>query len=56
MWATTIETDLEPLFYARWGKDWVKGSSELAQDRRAWSASVNDVVNSIGDPGSNRPE
>ncbi len=35
--------------YARWRKDWVSVSSELAQDRRAWSASVRDVVNPIGD-------
>ncbi len=33
----------------------MKVSSELAQDRRAWSASVRDVVNSIGDAGSTRP-
>ncbi len=42
--------DLKPLSgprvfgNARWRKDWVKVSSELAQDRRAWSASVRDVV------------
>ncbi len=52
---------LEPLSgprvfgHAQWGKDWMKVSSELAQDRRAWSASVRDVVNSIGDAGSTRP-
>ncbi len=40
---------------ARWKKDWVKVSSELAQDRRAWSASVRDVVNAIGDASSIRP-
>ncbi len=39
---------------ARWGKDWVKVSSELAQDRRAWRASVRDVVNSIRDADSTR--
>ncbi len=44
-WAATIKADLEPLSgprvfgHARWRKDWVKVSSELAQDRRAWSAS-----------------
>ncbi len=60
-WATTIKTDLEPISgpwvfgHARWRKDWVKVSSELAQDRRAWSASVRDVVNAIGDAGSTRP-
>ncbi len=60
-WATTIKTDLEPhsgprIFgHARWRKDWVKVSSKLAQDRRAWSAFVQDVVNSIGDAGSTRP-
>ncbi len=36
-------------------KDWVKVSSELAQDRRAWNASVRDVVNANGDVGSTRP-
>ncbi len=51
-----IKADLESLSdHARWRKDWVKVSSELAQDRRAWSASVQDVVNSIGDAGSPRP-
>ncbi len=40
---------------ARWRKDWVKVSSELAQDRRAWSASVQNVVNAVGDAGSIRP-
>ncbi len=50
-WATTIKADLEALFrprvfgHARWRKDWVNVSSELAQDRRAWSASFRDVVN-----------
>ncbi len=38
-WATTIKVDLEPLSgprvfgHARWKKDWVKASSELAHDR-----------------------
>ncbi len=56
-----MKADLEPHFglwvygYARWRKDWVKVSSELAQDRRVWSASVRDVVNAIGDAGSTRP-
>ncbi len=36
-------------------RDWVKVSSELTQGRRAWSASVRDVVNAIGDAGSTRP-
>ncbi len=57
-WATAIKADLEPLpvprvfGYARLRKDWVKVSSELTQDRRALSASVRDVVNSIGDAGT----
>ncbi len=61
-WATTIKVDLEPISgprvfgHARWRKDWVKVSSELTQDRRAWSASVREVVNAIGDAGSTRPE
>ncbi len=33
----------------------MKVSSELTQDRTAWSASVRDVVNSLGDAGSTRP-
>ncbi len=60
-WATTTKADLKPISrprvfgHARWRKDWVKVSSELVQDRRAWSASIRDVVNSIGDAGSTRP-
>ncbi len=60
-WATTIRADLEPISgpqvfgHARWRKDWVKVSSERAQDRRAWSASVRDVVKAVGDAGSTRP-
>ncbi len=47
----TLKADLEPLSgprvlgHARWRKDLVKVSSELAQSRRAWSVSVRDVVN-----------
>ncbi len=62
MWATAIQADLEPLSgprvfgYARWRMDWVKVSSEFAQDRRTLGlASVHDVVNSIDDAGSTRP-
>ncbi len=54
-WATTVKADLEPRVFghARWRKVWMKVSCELAvQDRRAWSASVRDVVNAIGDAGS----
>ncbi len=57
-WATTIKADLEPLSgprvfgHARWRKCWVKISSELAQGRRAWSASVRDVINTVSDGGS----
>ncbi len=56
-WATTTKADLEPISgprvfgHARWRKDWVKVSSELAQDRRTLGASARDVVNSIGDAG-----
>ncbi len=39
----------------RWRKDWVKVFNELAQDRRAVSASVRDVVNSIGDASLTHP-
>ncbi len=61
LWATTIRADLEALLgprvfgHARWIKDWVNVSSELAQDRGAWSASVRDGVNRIGDGGSTGP-
>ncbi len=33
----------------------MKVSSKLAQDRRAWGASIRDVVNWIGDAGSTNP-
>ncbi len=36
---------------AWWRKDWVKLSSEPAQDRRAWVASNPDVVNFTGEAG-----
>ncbi len=55
MIGSTIKADPEPLSgprvfgYARRGKNWMNVSSELTQDRRAWSASVRDVVNSFGD-------
>ncbi len=58
-WAT--KADLEPLSgprifgYTRWRKDCVKVSSELAQCRRAWGASIRDLVNCIGDVGLTRP-
>ncbi len=54
MWITTIKADLEPLSgprvigYVRWRTSWV-------QDPRAWSASIRDVINFIGDAGSTRP-
>ncbi len=32
-------------------KDWVRVSSKLEQDRRAWDASIRDAVNSISDAG-----
>ncbi len=59
IWATTIKADLQPISgprlfgHARWRNDWTNGSSELAQDRCACSASALDVVNAIGDAGSN---
>ncbi len=58
MWTFTIKADLSKprvFGHTRWRKDWAKDSSELAQDRRAWSASVRDVVNAICDAGSTRP-
>ncbi len=45
-WTTTIKADMKPISgqrvfgYARWRNDWVKVSTELAHDRRAWAASV----------------
>ncbi len=60
-WTTMGKADLEPISgprvfgHARSRQDWVKVSSELAQDRRAWNVSVRDVVNAIGDAGSTRP-
>ncbi len=60
-WASTIKADLIPIFgprvfgHARWIEGWVKVSSEPATDRRAWSVSVRDVVNAIGDAGSTPP-
>ncbi len=57
-WETTIKADTEHLSvprvfgHARWRKDWVKVSSELTRERRAWGASVRDVVSSIGVAGS----
>ncbi len=49
--ATTLKGDhLEPRVFgqARWRKDWVTVSYELAQDCQARGASVRDVVNSTG--------
>ncbi len=60
-WATTTKADLEPISgprvygHARWRKDCVKVYSKLAQDRRAWNATVRDMVNAIGHAGSTRP-
>ncbi len=59
--ATAIKADLHPISgprvfgHARRRKGWVKVSSEFVHDRRAWSASVRDVFNAIGDAGSTRP-
>ncbi len=45
-WVTIIKADLEPISgprdfgHARWRRGCVKVSSELAQDRRVWSASA----------------
>ncbi len=51
-WATMIKADLDRESSATHD---VKVSSELAQDCRAWSTSVRDLINSIGDAGSTRP-
>ncbi len=39
---------------ARWRKDWAKVSSELTQDRRAWSASIRLVMSAQPAPGKCR--
>ncbi len=53
--STMIKAGLEHLSgYARYRKNWVKVSSELAQDRRVWGDSIQYVVNSICDDGSTR--
>ncbi len=61
-WTTAIKADLEiprtqprVFGHARWGKVWAKASSELAQDRWAWSASIRDVVNLIVDASPTHP-
>ncbi len=59
---TTIKADLESFSlprifgYARWRKEWVKVSSELARDRLVRGAFLRDVVNSTVVAGSTRPE
>ncbi len=61
-WATTLKEGVEPLSgprvygYTRWRKDWVNVSSGLAKDHRVLSASLQDVVNSIGYADSTRSE
>ncbi len=42
--------------WAQWRKNWVKVSSELTQDRRAWVVPIRDDTNSIGDYGSTHPQ
>ncbi len=60
-WATTIKAEVEPFYgprafgHARLRKDWVKVSSVFTQVRRAWNASVRDMVCSIGDVRSTHP-
>ncbi len=55
---TTVKADLEPhsgrrvFGHARWRKDWVKISSELARDRQLWNASVQEVMSSRCDASS----
>ncbi len=41
---------------ARWEKNWMKNSTELAQDRYAWAASIRDAASSIREAGSTRAE
>ncbi len=53
----TLEDDLQPLIaWTQWRKDWAIISSELPKNRWVWSVSIRDVVSSIGDVGSTRPE
>ncbi len=42
--------------HARWKKDWLKASSELAHDLRAWNAFVRDVVNLVRGEGVACPQ
>ncbi len=43
-WMATIKVDLEPLSRPR-SLGYTQVSSELAQDHRAWSSSIQDLVN-----------
>ncbi len=60
-WTTTLTEPVEPLpgllvfGCARKRKDWVKVSSELAQDHQAWTTSIRFAVSSFNGAGSIRP-
>ncbi len=52
-WATTLQKDLVRLIgpavvgIRRWNKEWASLAMDLAQDRRAWSAAVQDAANAM---------
>ncbi len=60
-WALTDMAHLELLSgqrvfgYALWRQDWVKVSSYLTHGRRAYGASIRDVIDSINYAGSPHP-
>jgi len=54
-WLGTIKADAEvisgPHSYGvqRWRRDWLQRTQELANDRRAWAATIRDLVNNEAD-------
>ena len=60
-WLTTIKQDLSlisgPTVYGlrTWNRNWLQLSINLAQDRRAWSATVRDAVNNRVEASNIRP-
>ncbi len=60
-WSRTIQEDLAllggPRIYGlrRWNREWPVICTEVAQDRRAWSAIVRDAVNALEAASADRP-
>ncbi len=52
-WTATLKEDLVRLIgpavvgSRKWNKEWASLAMDLAQDRRAWSAAVQDAVNAM---------